>query len=80
MYVALVTVATSWIVANVDNFDTCTVYVSPVPLHVKAGVVSFVSALSPGLVWLTLTLVSTTSVRPTVVSWFPASSRALTRQ
>ena len=80
MYVTAPVVNASNRTLNALNFDTWITYVSPVPLHTNAGVVSFVSAVSPGLVRLTVTDVSITSARVTLVSKFPASSRATTRQ
>ena len=80
VYVVDDVVLLSTTVPNPPDFDTCSVYVSPVPLHANVGVVSFVSALSTGLARLTVTLVSMTSARAAAVSWFPASSLAITRQ
>ena len=68
VYVAAIVVLLSAIVPNPASLDTCTTYVSPSPVHVNAGVVSFVSAKSAGDVKPTVTEVSTITRRAAVVS------------
>ena len=68
MYVTPFAVLLSAIVPKPASFDTCTTYVSPSPVHVNAGVVSFVLAKSAGVVRLAVTEVSTISDRADAVS------------